>query len=69
VPTPLKAAWVMNNLVRLGGASAATLSPTALTRTYRQELFQAAVEMADRAPRTGGHDSALPEVEPEPACC
>jgi ABC-type nitrate/sulfonate/bicarbonate transport system substrate-binding protein len=71
-PTPQKAAWVMKHLLRLGADAPVSMpSPSAISRIFRDDIYQAAGELA----REGGAETekVLPsggsEAEPEAVYC
>lgn len=65
-PTLMKAAWVSNNLLRLGQAdrSPAT-TPAALPKIFREDIFQAALRLVE----SRSDAEAKTETETETACC
>lgn len=67
-PTPDKAAWVMNNLLRTRTAhETRALPPSSLQKIFREDIFSAAMELVEN----GVPAELQTEIEPEPvtACC
>jgi ABC-type nitrate/sulfonate/bicarbonate transport system substrate-binding protein len=71
-PTPQRAAWVMKNLLRLGSEHLATTpSPSAITRVFREDIYQAACNLVTQRRGLPGVEAgpATANPEPEPVCC
>lgn len=65
-PTLMKAAWVTNNLLRLGQSDRnATVPPATLPKVFREDIYQAALRLVENCPVT----SNQPEPESETALC
>ncbi len=65
-PTPMKAAWVTNNLLRLGQPDRTpAASPATLAKVFREDIYQAALRLVESQPVP---ETRL-ETEPETACC
>ena len=73
VPTPIKGAWVMNHLLRLGQPRPSTMSPALIAKVFRQDLFHAAVSLVDSdRPEPAAARPEIPfaiKTAIEPICC
>lgn len=65
-PTLMKAAWVTNNLLRLGQPDRATAaSPATLPKVFREDIYQAALRLVESRPVANNQ----PETESETVLC
>lgn len=70
VPSPQKAAWVMNHLLALSSRHPAVApSPSAIPRIFREDIYQAALRLVGQNPAPATPLTSVVPPKTEPVCC